>query len=128
MRGDGSGEIVGEMCRLLLLLSLLLFHRLVTYASSTIRGPRPAVVSMIYDAEIALCRMVLCFCVGEDAVAIDNTGAVAISQDPAMKSGLKHVQRRHYFVRDMVENGEISPDQLEQRHLLIMEGYGRLDT
>ena len=25
-----------------------------------------------------------------------------------MKSGLKHVQRRHYFVRDMVENGEIS--------------------
>ena len=46
MRGDGSGEIVGEMCRLLLLLSLLLFHRLVTYASSTIRG-RPAVVSMI---------------------------------------------------------------------------------
>ena len=40
--------------------------------------------------------------------AIDNTGAVAISQDPAMKSGLKHVQRRHYFVRDMVENGEIS--------------------
>ena len=24
-----------------------------------------------------------------------------------MKSGLKHVQRRHYFVRDMVEKGEI---------------------
>ena len=65
-------------------------------------------------AEIALCRIVLSFCVGDEAVAqptplaIDNTGAVAISQDPSMKSGLKHVQRRNYFVRDMVENGEIS--------------------
>ena len=25
-----------------------------------------------------------------------------------MRSSLKHIQRRHYFVRDMVENGEIA--------------------
>lgn len=33
---------------------------------------------------------------------------MAIAADPSMRSALKHVARRHYFVRDMVEAGEIA--------------------
>ena len=61
----------------------------------------------------------LAFCIGEDEVAlptplaIDNNGALSISQDPAMKSGLKHVQRRHFFLRNMVESFEL--ERLESK-------------
>ena len=45
-------------------------------------------------------------------LAIDNTGAAAIALDPAMRSALKHVSRRHYFVRDMYEAGEVLPTRI----------------
>ena len=72
------------------------------------------VAASMAAADVALCRTILGFCCGAEAVAlptplaVDNQGAVAISQDPTMRSSLKHIQRRHYFVRDMVENGEIA--------------------
>jgi hypothetical protein len=40
-------------------------------------------------------------------LAIDNAGAAAIAVDPAMRSALKHVSRRHYYIRDMVDAEEI---------------------
>ena len=39
-------------------------------------------------------------------------GAAAIALDPAMRSALKHVSRRHYFVRDMYEAGEVLPTRI----------------
>ena len=41
-------------------------------------------------------------------LGIDNAGAAAIATDPVMRSTLKHVARRHYYVRDCVEEGYIA--------------------
>ena len=39
---------------------------------------------------------------------VDNTAAVAIAVNPISTSALKHVKRRHFFVRDAQDEGEIA--------------------
>ena len=41
-------------------------------------------------------------------VATDNTGARALSYNPEHHDRVKHIERRHFFVRELVERGEIS--------------------
>ena len=71
------------------------------------------VAASMATAEIIWIRYILAFLGvpvdGPTPLAIDNTGAAAIALDPAMRSALKHVSRRHYFVRDMYEAGEVLP-------------------
>ena len=38
----------------------------------------------------------------------DNTGARALSYNPSFHDRVKHIERRHYFIRDMVEKHRVS--------------------
>ena len=47
---------------------------------------------------------------GEDApveMGMDNQAAIAISYNPELHSRTKHIDRRHFFVRECVENMQI---------------------
>ena len=37
----------------------------------------------------------------------DNKGAIDLAYNPEHHSRTKHIDRRHFYVREMVENGEI---------------------
>jgi hypothetical protein len=37
----------------------------------------------------------------------DNTSAIMISTNPVLHSRTKHIEIRHHFIRDHIENGEI---------------------
>ena len=41
-------------------------------------------------------------------LATDNMGARALSYNPEFHDKTKHVERRHFFIRDMVEKFEVS--------------------
>ena len=41
-------------------------------------------------------------------LATDNTGARALSYNPEHHERVKHIERRHFFVRELVERGEIA--------------------
>ena len=45
---------------------------------------------------------------GPTDLRTDNTGARHVSYNPELHDRMKHVARRHFFVRDMVENFEIN--------------------
>ena len=44
---------------------------------------------------------------GPSDLATDNQGARALSYNPEFHDKTKHVERRHFFVRDMVESFEL---------------------
>ena len=37
----------------------------------------------------------------------DNMSAIAMSKNPVLHGRTKHIELRHYFIRDLVQNGEI---------------------
>ena len=41
------------------------------------------------------------------SLGVDNTGARDIAYNPEHHQKVKHIARRHFFVRECVENGEI---------------------
>ena len=41
-------------------------------------------------------------------LGMDNQAAIAISYNPELHSRTKHIDRRHFFVRECVENMQIS--------------------
>ena len=45
---------------------------------------------------------------GPPSLATDNMGARDTAYNPTSHDRMKHVARRHYFVRDMVESFEIT--------------------
>jgi hypothetical protein len=45
---------------------------------------------------------------GPTDLRTDNTAARHVSYNPELHDRMKHVSRRHFFVRDMVENFEIN--------------------
>ena len=45
---------------------------------------------------------------GPSPLATDNMGARALSYNPEFHDKTKHVERRHFFIRDMVEKFEVS--------------------
>ena len=44
-------------------------------------------------------------CVPPTAIATDNTGTKALAYNPEHHEKVKHVERRHFYVRELVENG-----------------------
>ena len=46
---------------------------------------------------------------GDDPIrlALDNQSAIAVAYNPEHHSRMKHVDRRHFFVRECVENMQI---------------------
>jgi hypothetical protein len=49
------------------------------------------------------------FGVGFERVPLmcDNTSAICVAQNPVLHKKMRHVERRHHFLRDHVENGDI---------------------
>jgi hypothetical protein len=37
----------------------------------------------------------------------DNTSAISVVKNPVLHKKMRHVERRHHFLRDHVENGDI---------------------
>ena len=44
---------------------------------------------------------------GPTPLYIDNQGTVAVARDPLTNNALKHVRRRHFFVQECEEAGEV---------------------
>ena len=42
------------------------------------------------------------------AVSTDNTGARALSYNPEHHDRTKHIARKHFYIRELVENGEVT--------------------
>ena len=38
---------------------------------------------------------------------VDNKASEAVAKDPVLNNGMKHVARRHYYVKEMQADGEI---------------------
>ena len=45
---------------------------------------------------------------GPSMLKVDNKALEYIAQDPVMNTNLKHMQRRHFFVREQQENEAVS--------------------
>ena len=43
---------------------------------------------------------------------VDNFAAVKLAQDPTLHGRTKHIDRRHFFIREVVESGKISIKQV----------------
>ena len=41
------------------------------------------------------------------SLAVDNQSAIAVAYNPEHHSRMKHVERRHFFVRECVENQQL---------------------
>jgi hypothetical protein len=37
----------------------------------------------------------------------DNTSAISVAKNPVFHKRMRHIERRHYFLRDHVEKGDI---------------------
>ena len=40
-------------------------------------------------------------------LAVDNQGAIELAYNPQHHDRTKHIERRHFFIRELVENGEL---------------------
>ena len=61
--------------------------------------------------------------IGEDnmdpiSVSTDNTAAQAVSHNPEFKERTKHVARRHFWIRELVEDGRIAVPYVKTDHNL----------
>jgi hypothetical protein len=51
-------------------------------------------------------------------VLCDNTSAISIAKNPVFYKKIRHVERRHHFLRDHVEKGDIEMRYIDtERHL-----------
>ena len=55
---------------------------------------------------------------GATPLYIDNKGVGDIARDPISTTALKHVKRRHFFVREIQDSGEITVMSVESNHNL----------
>jgi hypothetical protein len=37
----------------------------------------------------------------------DNTSAISVAKNPIFRRGMRHLERRHHFLRDHVKKGDI---------------------
>ena len=42
------------------------------------------------------------------ALGVDNTGAIDLAYNPEHHQRTKHIERRHFFIREMVEENRVS--------------------
>jgi hypothetical protein len=48
----------------------------------------------------------------------DNTSAISVTKNPVFNKKMRHVERRHHFLRDHVEKGDIEMRYIDtKRHL-----------
>ena len=52
-------------------------------------------------------------CLKPTDLYVDNKGAVAIGRNPVSSTSLKHVLRRHFFLRDAVADGVVDVHAVE---------------
>jgi hypothetical protein len=52
----------------------------------------------------------------------DNTSAISIAKNPVLHKKMRHVERRHHFLRDHVENGDIETKPLDSSRFADLRG------
>ena len=52
------------------------------------------------------------------AIKCDNTSAINLSKNPIQHSRTKHIDIRHHFLRDHVQNGDISLEFVDTNNQL----------
>ena len=52
-------------------------------------------------------------------IKCDNTSAINLSKNPIQHSRTKHIDIRHHFLRDHVQNGDISLEFVDTNNQLI---------
>lgn len=55
---------------------------------------------------------------GPTTLCIDNTSAIANATNEGIKSRLKHIDRRHHYVRELVESGKVAIKQVSTDEML----------
>ena len=53
---------------------------------------------------------------GSLTIFCDNTSAINISKNPVQHSRTKHIDIRHHFIRDLVEEGSIVLEYVSTEH------------
>jgi hypothetical protein len=49
----------------------------------------------------------------------DNTSAISITKNPVFHKKMRHVERRHHFLRDHVEKGDIEMRYIDTERQLV---------
>ena len=52
-------------------------------------------------------------------IKCDNTSAINLSKDPIQYSRTKHIDIRHHFLRDHIQNGDISLEFIDTNNQLV---------
>ena len=55
-------------------------------------------------------------------LSLDNKAAIDSSYNPENHSRTKHIDRRHYFIRELVEEGKKSKDFFPRDHTMVTRG------
>ena len=71
------------------------------------RAVLEAVTPSYYLYEICLVSKLTLPPEGPTAICCDNKGVTDIARDPVSTNALKHVKRRHFFVRELQDAGEV---------------------
>jgi hypothetical protein len=50
----------------------------------------------------------------------DNTSAISVAKNPVFHKRMRHLERRHHFLRDYIEKGDI-----EIRYIDILREFGQ---
>jgi hypothetical protein len=49
----------------------------------------------------------------------DNTSAISVAKNPVLHKKIRHVERRHHFLRDHVEKGDIEMRYIDTESQLV---------
>jgi hypothetical protein len=49
----------------------------------------------------------------------DNTSAISVAKNPVFHNKMRHVERRHHFLRDDVEKGDIEMRYIDTERQLV---------
>jgi hypothetical protein len=54
----------------------------------------------------------------------DNTSAISVAKNPVFHKKMRHVKRRHHFLRDHVEKGDIEMRYIDTERQLALKLQG----
>jgi hypothetical protein len=49
----------------------------------------------------------------------DNTSAISVAKNPVFNKKMRHIERRHHFLRDHVEKGDIEMRYIDTERQLV---------
>jgi hypothetical protein len=62
------------------------------------------------------------------SLVCDNTSAISVAKNPVFHKRMRHLERRHHFLRDHVEKGDIEMRYIDTERQLVHIFTKPLDT